>query len=370
MSDVDLEIPVVDLHELFSPKSDERSRAAEAVREGFGHYGLVYLRNHGVDLDLLESFYDAFLEFTGRPEAEKEELGRGDLWYQRGWTPPNTEKAVVAGGQPDFKECYFITPYEAEEALKEQFPEIYADNIWPKEADALQRTYLEISRQLQQVGAHLLRGCATALGLPSHAFEQKITDGPHVTRALKYVPLNEEQVGTDIVWGEEHTDFNAVTILPGGRFLNPEGAYDEKPDEDAGLYLRTRPTEEHPNGRKVQGSSPEGCIVAQVGQQLEILTGGEFLATPHVIEAPDVTDWSRVSMAHFVHTHARETLFPMEPFQSTETVQGYGPPVLTGTYNLKTLVDIGLAPQEALGRIGYTQYDRLADIRAEEDAAE
>ena len=80
MSDADLEIPVVDLHELFSPKSDERSQAAEAVREGFGHYGLVYLRNHGVDLELLESFYDAFLEFTGRAEAEKEELGRGDLW--------------------------------------------------------------------------------------------------------------------------------------------------------------------------------------------------------------------------------------------------------------------------------------------------
>jgi isopenicillin N synthase-like dioxygenase len=321
-------------------------------------------------MDLLEAFYDAFLAFTERPDEEKEELGRGDLWYQRGWTPPNTEEAVVSTGQPDFKECYFISPQEADEALKGRFPEIYADNIWPEEAESFQRTYLEISRQLQEVGVRLLRGCAEALQLAPHTFEEIVAGGPHVTRSLKYVPLEQDQVGTDILWGEEHTDFNALTILPGGRFLNPDGEYAAKPDEDAGLYLRTRPTEEHPQGRKVQGNSPEGCIVAQVGQQLEVLTGGEFLATPHVIEAPDVPDWSRVSMAHFVHAHAMEQLFPLEPFRNEETIAGYGPPVLAGTYNLKTLVDIGLADESALDRLGYTQYSRLDEMRSQEEAAE
>jgi isopenicillin N synthase-like dioxygenase len=369
MSERDLEIPIVDLRELASPRSEERKRAAEAIREGFGHYGLVYLRHHGVDMDLLESFYDAFRGFTDRSEDEKRELSRGDLWYQRGWTPPNTEQAVVAG-QPDFKECYFISPQEADEAIKQRFPEIYADNIWPDDAETFRETYLEVSRQLQEVGVHLLRGCAQALDLAAHTFEEVVADGPHVTRALRYVPLDEDQVGTDILWGEEHTDFNALTILPGGRFINPDGDYDAKPDEDAGLYLRTRPTEEHPNGRKVQGATPDDCIVAQVGQQLEVLTGGEFLATPHVIEAPDVTDWSRVSMAHFVHASATEQLFPLPDFQTPETISGYGPPVLAGTYNLKTLVDIGLAPEEARDRLGYTKYQRLDEMRAEDDAAE
>ncbi|MFB6374412.1 MAG: isopenicillin N synthase family dioxygenase, partial [Bradymonadaceae bacterium] len=333
----------------------------------FGHYGLVYLRHHGVDIDLLEDYYDTFLEFTERPEQEKRELSRGDLWYQRGWTPPNTEQAVVAG-QPDFKECYFISPEEADEALQQRFPEIYADNIWPDDAETFKERYLEVSRQLQEVGVRVLRGCAEALELAPHTFEEIVADGPHVTRSLKYVPLSDEQVGTDILWGEEHTDFNALTLLPGGRFLNPDGEYAAKPDEDAGLYLRTRPTEEHPQGRKVQGSTPEGCIVAQVGQQLEVLTGGEFLATPHKIEAPDVPDWSRVSMAHFVHANAMEQLFPLEPFQRAETIEGYGPPVLT--YNLKTLVDIGLAEESALDRLGYTKYSRLDEIRASEEAAE
>jgi hypothetical protein len=35
------------------------------------------------------------------------------------------------------------------------------------------------------------------------------------------------------------------------------------------------------------------------------------------------------------------------------------PPVLAGTYAIKTLVDIGLAPKSAIDKLGYRHYDRL-----------
>lgn len=368
MSQSATEIPVVDLNDISSPRSEVRERAAAKIRRAFGHFGLVYIRNHGVDMERLEAFYDAYLAFCDQPESHKQKMSTPDIWYQRGWTPPNTEKAVVAGGQPDFKECYFVTPDEPDAQLQREYPELYASNIWPEDAPGFEQNYAEISRQLQQVGANLLRGSALALGLAPHTFETAANGGPHVTRALRYIPLTPDQVDTNIVWGEEHTDFNLVTILPGGRFLDPDGNRCDKPDPDAGLYLRTRPTEEYPRGRKIQGQTPAGCIVAQVGQQLEILTGGEFLATPHVVEAPNKTGYSRVATAHFVHLHAHEQLFPLKPFQTAENTRSYGPPVLVGTYNLKTLVDIGLAPADALDRLGYTQYDRLGKMREQEDA--
>ncbi|MFP4598371.1 MAG: isopenicillin N synthase family dioxygenase [Persicimonas sp.] len=360
------DIPVVDINDLTSPRTEVRERAAAAIRRAFGLFGLVYLRNHGVDMGLLDAFYDEFLDFTERAEEEKQKMSTPNIWYQRGWTPPNTEKAVVAGGQPDFKECFFITPNEPDPGLQRQYPEIHASNVWPEDAPRFRESYTEMSRQLQRVGENLLRGCASALGLADHLLETAVDGGPHVTRALRYIPLNEDQVGTDIVWGEEHTDFNLLTILPGGRFLDADGQRCDKPDPDAGLYLRTRASAKHPNGQKIQGETPDGCIVAQVGQQLEILTGGEFLATPHVIEAPQTPGYSRVAMAHFVHLHVHEQLFPLERFQTDETVRGYGPPVMVGTYNLKTLVDIGLAPEEALDRLGYTKYERLGEIRKAE----
>jgi isopenicillin N synthase-like dioxygenase len=186
---------------------------------------------------------------------------------------------------------------------------------------------------------------------------------------LRYLPLSEAQTKQNILWGEEHTDFNLLTLLPGGRFHDPSGNVAKAPDDASGLYLRTRPTAEHPDGQLIRGQAPAGCIVAQVGQELEILTGGTFLATPHVITAPHTPGWSRLSAAHFVHLHAHELLFPLKPFRSEETVRSYSPPVLAGTYGIKTLVDIGLAPKSALDKLGYRHYDRLATIREHKSAS-
>ena len=137
----------------------------------------------------------------------------------------------------------------------------------------------------------------------------------------------------------------------------------------SGLYLRTRPTPEHPEGQLVRGTAPAGCIVSQVGQQLEILTGGTFLATPHVITAPHTPGWSRLSAAHFVHLHSHQLLFPLPKFRSDATIRAYSPPVLAGTYGIKTLVDIGLAPASALDKLGYRHYDRLQAIHRQERGA-
>src|SRR5690554_3435485 len=189
MSQSTTEIPVVDLSDISSPRSEVRAHAAAQIRRAFGHFGLIYIRNHGVDMERLEAFYDAYLEFCAQPEAEKQKMSTPSIWYQRGWTPPNTEKAVVAGGQPDFKECYFVTPEDPSEELQREYPELYAKNIWPEDAPEFKEHYIELSRQLQQVAAHLMRGSALALGLAPHTLEGAVDGGPHVTRALRYIPL-------------------------------------------------------------------------------------------------------------------------------------------------------------------------------------
>jgi isopenicillin N synthase-like dioxygenase len=354
-------IPIVDLAALNDPA--QRAAISDAVRLGFGHFGLIYLRGHGINVEALDRFYDGFLQFCAKPEQEKQRYGRADLWYQRGWTPPNTEQAVVAGGQPDFKECYFCAPEPSTDRDALLYPQIYAPNVWPDDQPEFKDAMLDIGRQLHAVGLSLLAGCELALDLPRNSLQKLTHNGPHVTRALRYLPLTEAQVGSDIVWGEEHTDFNLLTLLPGGRFLDPNGKRCAKPDDKSGLYLRTRSDD-----KLVAGTAPAGCIVAQVGQQLEILTGGRMHATPHVITATGVPGYSRASMAHFVHVHTDTVLFPLEPFCDDSTMRAYGPPVLSGTYAIKTLADIALAPKSAIERLGYRHYDRLADIRRAESS--
>jgi len=360
-------IPTVDLLDLASDEPAARARALEAIRVGYGTFGLVYVKSHGVSDT--SPLYDHFQAFCGRPLGEKERFNRGDLWYQRGWTPPNTEKAVVAGGQPDFKECWFAAPEPVDPELAAQYPEVCADNVWPDGDDAFPGLYTRTGHELHLAGLALLRGAALSLDLPADAFTSRCTGGPHIFRMLRYLPLTEAQTSQKILWGEEHTDFNLLTLLPGGRFHDPSGKVSKAPDDASGLYLRTRPTHEHPEGQLVRGTAPAGCIVSQVGQQLEILTGGTFLATPHVITSPHTPGWSRLSAAHFVHLHSHQLLFPVERFRTAETIRAYSPPVLAGTYGIKTLVDIGLAPPSAPDKLGYRHYDRLASIQQPEDAS-
>lgn len=361
-------IPTVDLQHLRGPAA-ERAEALSALRTGFGHYGLVFVKNHGVSE--VTALYDRFQALCDRPLEEKQSYNRADLWYQRGWTPPNTEKAVAAGGQPDFKECWFAAPEPIDPELAVQYPEVCAENVWPNATShpGFADLYTKTGHELHLAGLSLLRGAALALGLAEDTFTAPCQGGPHIFRMLRYLPLTPEQTRQKILWGEEHTDFNLLTLLPGGRFHAPDGAVARAPDDGSGLYLRTRPTPEQPEGQLVRGAAPPGCIVSQVGQQLEILTGGAFLATPHVITAPHTPGWSRLSAAHFVHLHSREVLFPLPPFRSPATVRAYSPPVLAGTYGIKTLVDIGLAPASALDKLGYRHYDRLANIHRHERGA-
>ncbi len=359
----ELKVPVIDLDKLREGDADELANLAY----GLGDLGLIHIKNHGIDAEQLDSFYAAFQEFCAKPMAEKESLSQAHVWFQRGWTPPDTEKAVLAGGQPDFKECYFATPEEIDPFLQAEYPQIFADNIWPADAQesGFADRYLTIGRQLHQIGLSLLEGTAQALKLPKDTFTRFVQGGAHVTRALHYLPLQESQVDTGVRWGEEHTDFNLLTLLPGGRFYYENGeAY--TPKGVSGLYLRARADEQHPQGRRVKGSAPAGCIVAQVGQQLEILTGGKLLATPHEILPPNEAGVHRSSMAHFIHSHPHQVLMPFEQFKTPEAIQAYRPPVLAGNYSLKTLVDIGLAPSEELDKLGYRHYRRLAEQRAQE----
>src|SRR5690606_18480387 len=99
---------------------------------------------------------------------------------------------------------------------KIHYPQIYADNIWPELPDFAER-YEAVGRALQAAGETLLRGAALALDLPEETFVELVSGGPHVFRLLRYLPLDADQIDQGVLWGEEHTDFNLLTLLPGGR---------------------------------------------------------------------------------------------------------------------------------------------------------
>ena len=352
-------IPTVSLPSLSSADAAVRESAQRELLRGFRDLGLVFLSDTGFDTERLERLYAGFLSFTQWEDARKRALARADLWYQRGWTPPNTEVATASTGQPDFKECFFAACLEADPQAARLYPELYAENVWPEGLADFEANYEGVARDLQNVGEALLGACEHALSLPADTLVRGVSGGPHVTRLLRYLPVSAQNLADGVLWGENHTDFNALTLLPGGRFLDPSAAFCEPPSDGGGLYLTLRGKDDGGTLQRIRGRAPRGCVIAQVGQQLEVLTGGHLWATPHEIEAPATPGYSRLSCAHFVHLNPRETLFPIAPYDDEAAQAAYRPPVLAGTYDLKTLVDIGLAPTSALDRLGYGNGERL-----------
>lgn len=346
------DIPTIDLER--QSKTD-----VENLDRAFQEAGLVYIKNHGISEDELERFYTDFLVTLEALEESGEEEGyiRPDLWFQRGLTPPNTEEAVLGEDQPDFKKCWFASPNTPfPEDLKRQWPRLCSDNIWPPSRDfresheKINRTMKHVSSRFSQLVNKTLARVAGERNLSVDLTEDN-ENGLDLVRTLEYLPVSESPFSTeDVLWGEKHTDLNLWTFLPGGRFFDESHSdfFTSVDDLDAGLWITVGPDEE------VQGQPPEGAIIAQVGQQLEILSGGRWVATPHEVRPPaGREDLQRVSMAYFSHARPNRMLYPIEEFRTEKSEEMYQPPRSTGQLHYVVLDEINLAQDDPISEMGY-----------------
>ncbi len=81
-----------------------------------------------------------------------------------------------------------------------------------------------------------------------------------------------------------------------------------------GLYIWLR------NGTRVQVKIPDGCLLIQVGKQLEWLTGGYFKAGYHEVISPNINHinkW-RISSTLFSHVDSETWLEPLPKFKNNQ----------------------------------------------------
>ena len=165
------EVPILDLNDLHSADPETQAAALAELDRGFRRFGVVYVKNSGLTSEDLEDFYRVFLAFTDLPREVKEKVSGSDVWFQRGWMPPSTERS---GGTAKHMEAYFAATSDADPRTQAMFPQIQAPNRWPDgwpRSDELREKQLAISRALQRVAVMLLRGAChpfAAPGFTSH----------------------------------------------------------------------------------------------------------------------------------------------------------------------------------------------------------
>jgi isopenicillin N synthase-like dioxygenase len=282
------EILDVDLLAFEQGSGDQRRAVVDGVRRSL-ETGFVYTR-HDLSEDLLDTAYGMLREFFSMPQDVKQRSNVPGSHGQTGYTGLLVETAA-SSDRPDWKEMLnWASPIAPGHPLKRKFPTAYPDQVLPEDAvpgitDVLYRFHDSIA-DLQR---RFLRVIAEGIGCHETFFDDMVTDGPTLTRAIRYPPMTEVP-GDGHEWAAQHGDINLITALP--RSTAP------------GLQVKV-------DDEWVDAVAPHGQVIINTGIMLERLTNGRIPIGWHRVVAAPGYEGERYSVVQFCHPRPWTVLAPV-----------------------------------------------------------
>lgn len=245
-------LPIVDVGLLASQDLADRKAVAQNLGQAARDVGFLYITNHGVETDLINKLLKRVKQYFAQPIEEKLRHYIGQSINHSGYVPEGEEQ--FDSPTVDNKEAFDISfDYLATEGRKPML----GPNQWP-DLPGFKEDVKAYYDAVFALSNRLFKGFALALDLPEDAFTQQITTPPSQLRMLHY-PYNpdapEDRPGIGA-----HTDYECFTILlptaPGLEVLNGAGEWIDVP-------------------------LVECAFVINIGDMLEVLSNGNFVATSH-----------------------------------------------------------------------------------------
>ncbi|MFJ7143609.1 isopenicillin N synthase family dioxygenase [Pseudomonas protegens] len=245
-------LPLVDISGLSSQVPEQRLASARALGRAAAQAGFLYVTGHGIAPEIIDRLKRRSAEYFNQPMAVKMADYIGLSSNHSGYVPEGEEQ--FAGGGIDHKEAFDVGfDYLHSEGRR---PMLGA-NRWPSMAGFKEdiQAYYEAVFNLSLT---LFRGFALALGLAEDRFSRWVSTQPSQLRLIHYpcapqAPVDRPGIGA-------HTDYECFTILlptaPGLEVLNGAGQWIDVP-------------------------LVEGAFVINIGDMLEVLSNGRYLATAH-----------------------------------------------------------------------------------------
>jgi isopenicillin N synthase-like dioxygenase len=134
-----------------------------------------------------------------------------------------------------------------------------------------------------------LRVIAEGIGCHETFFDDMVSDGPTLTRAIRYPPMGEVP-DAGHVWAGAHGDINLITALP--RATAP------------GLQVKV-------DDGWVDAVAPDGQVIVNTGIMLERLTNGTIPIGWHRVVAAPGYEGERYSVVQFCHPRPWTVLAPV-----------------------------------------------------------
>lgn len=254
MAHVDFDaIPVIDISGLYSSTLYDRIAVAEEIGRAAREVGFLQVVGHPISRESRAALLDEARRFFARPLAEKMRYYIGHSANHSGYVPEGEEQ-LGGGGTYDLKETYDVN-YDYTEG-PQRYP-LLGPTQWP-DTPSFKKTVGAYYREAIALGETMFRGFALALGLPEDTFAP-LTRQPTSQLRLIHYPLDPNPVADRPGIGA-HTDYECFTILlptaPGLQVQNNAGEWVDVP-------------------------IVEDAFVINIGDMLEVMSNGHFVATAH-----------------------------------------------------------------------------------------
>jgi len=258
-------LPVVDLRA-------ESTRLRKGLRKAVHEVGFFYLTGHEVPDELAGRLLAAARRLFELPEADKNAIAMVRSPHFRGYTRLGGE---LTRGRVDWREQIDIGPERPSIGGpdKPAYLWLQGPNQWPAALPELRRIIDEFDVALSSVARTLLRHWAASLGSPPDVFDSAFADKPAtLIKIIRYPARAASPQGVGA-----HRDAGVLTLLlaePGSRGLQVRRA---------GGWIDVPPL--------------PGAFVVNIGELLEVATGGYLKATEHRVNLDGPAE--RISVPYF-----------------------------------------------------------------------
>ena len=267
-------LPVVDL-------GDDPATLRARLRDVAHEFGFFLLTGHGVPAELTDRVLTEARRLFALPQAEKDAVAMVRSPHFRGYTRLGGE---LTGGTVDWREQIDIGPERVPLAdPSEPYLRLQGPNQWPSALPELPGVIAEWDAALADVGRTLLRHWAASLGAPEDVFDAAFAETPAtLIKIVRYPAQADSPQGVGA-----HRDAGVLTLLlaePGSRGLqvrNGTGA-SEATGNATGDWIDVDPL--------------PGAFIVNIGEMLEIASGGYLRATEHRVA---LSTRERISVPYF-----------------------------------------------------------------------
>ena len=235
-------------------------RLATQIEHACRDIGFMYVTGHGISEKTVAAIRNAVIEYFDRPLEDK----LGDCITRdnyRGYIPTGFFTPNTGDSPADNYEGYKLhTEISRSDPVCGEC-DLYGPNRWPVEPAGFRDAVLGFWQECDRVFDAILSAIAVPLGVDAD-WLSRLFDRPLTNMTLLHYP---PQVTGDNRFGiHPHKDTAALTILV--------------PDSVGGLMVRKRNTNDW-----LEVNAPGDALVVNIGDLLELWSGGYFVSTPHKV---------------------------------------------------------------------------------------